>query len=93
MLTKFLDRLSFSGDMQDLPGCGPVQPALGDPALAGGLDWVTHRGPFQHLTFCDRTKNCCLLERAGLLLPALPCTDLLQTDLSRTVGDSSRDGV
>ena len=26
-----------SGDIQDLPGQGPVQPALGDPALAGGL--------------------------------------------------------
>jgi len=36
----------FSGDIQDLPGQGPVQPALGDPASAGGLDWVTHRGPF-----------------------------------------------
>jgi len=29
-----------------------VQPALGDPAWAGGLDWVTHRGPFQPLIFC-----------------------------------------
>ena len=29
---------SFSGDIQDLPGQGPVQPAVGDPALAGGLD-------------------------------------------------------
>ena len=29
---------SFSGDIQDPPGQGPVQPALGDPALAGGLD-------------------------------------------------------
>jgi len=29
---------SFSGDIQDLPGQGPVQPALGDPGLAGGLD-------------------------------------------------------
>ena len=45
--------LSFSGDIQDSPGCGAVQPALGDPALAGGLDWGTHRGPFQPLTFCD----------------------------------------
>ena len=30
--------LFFSGDIQDLPGQGPVQPAVGDPALAGGLD-------------------------------------------------------
>jgi len=29
---------SFSGDIHDPPGRGPVQPALGDPALAGGLD-------------------------------------------------------
>jgi len=29
---------SFSGDIQDPPGCGPVQPAVCDPALAGGLD-------------------------------------------------------
>jgi len=30
--------VSFSGDIQDPPGQGPLQPALGDPALAGGLD-------------------------------------------------------
>jgi len=30
--------VSFSGDIQSPPGRGPVQPALGDPALAGGLD-------------------------------------------------------
>ena len=30
--------VSFSGDIQDLPGHGPVQPAVGDPASAGGLD-------------------------------------------------------
>ena len=30
--------VSFSGDIQDPPGQGPVQPAVGDPALAGGLD-------------------------------------------------------
>jgi len=29
---------SFSGVIQDPPGHGPVQPALGDPASAGGLD-------------------------------------------------------
>ena len=28
--------VSFSGDIPDLPGQGPVQPALGDPASAGG---------------------------------------------------------
>ena len=30
--------VSFSGDVQDLPGQDPVQPAVGDPASAGGLD-------------------------------------------------------
>ena len=30
--------VSFSGDIQDPPGRGAVQPALGDPASAGGLD-------------------------------------------------------
>ena len=29
--------VSFSGDVQDPPGQGPVQPAVGDPASAGGL--------------------------------------------------------
>ena len=28
----------FFVDIQDSPGDGPVQPALGDPALSGGLD-------------------------------------------------------
>ena len=28
----------FSGDIQDPPGQGPVQLAVGDPASAGGLD-------------------------------------------------------
>ena len=30
--------VSFSVDIQDPPGKGPVQPAVGDPALARGLD-------------------------------------------------------
>ena len=41
--------VSSSGDIPDPPGQGPLQPTVGDPALAGGLDWVTHRGPFQPL--------------------------------------------
>ena len=45
--------VSFSGDIPDPPGRGAVQPALGDPASTGGLDWVTHRGPFQPRTYCD----------------------------------------
>jgi len=45
--------VSFSGDIQDPPGQGPAQPAVGDPASAGGLDYMTHRGPFQPRPFCD----------------------------------------
>jgi len=30
--------VSFSGDNQDAPGQGPVQPAVGDPDSAGRLD-------------------------------------------------------
>jgi len=45
--------VSFSGDIQDPPGQGPAQPAVGDPASAGGLDWMIPRGPFQPQTFCD----------------------------------------
>jgi len=37
--------VSFSGDIPDPPGRGPVQPALGDPASAGWLDWVTTEVP------------------------------------------------
>ena len=45
--------VSFSGDIQDPPGRSAVQPAVGDPASAGGLHWVTHRGLFQPQPFCD----------------------------------------
>jgi len=30
--------VSFSGDIQDPPGQGPLRPAVGDPASVGGLD-------------------------------------------------------
>jgi len=30
--------VSFSGDIQDPTGQGPLQPAVGNPAWAGGLD-------------------------------------------------------
>jgi len=50
--------VSFSEDIQDPPGQGPVQPALGDPGLAEGLDQVTHRGPSQPLWFCDTSSRC-----------------------------------
>ena len=30
--------VSFSGDIQDPPGQAPVQPTVGDPASARGLD-------------------------------------------------------
>ena len=30
--------VSFSGEIQDAPRRGSVQPAVGDPASAGGLD-------------------------------------------------------
>ena len=49
--------VSFSGDIPDPPGEGPVLPTVGDPAWAGGLDWVTNRGPFQPLPFCVISKN------------------------------------
>jgi len=45
--------------LQAPPGCGPVQPAVGDPASAGGLDWVTHRGPCQPWTVCDSVILWC----------------------------------
>ena len=45
--------VSFSGDIQDPPGQGPLQPAVGGPASAVGLDWMARGGPFQPLPFCD----------------------------------------
>jgi len=60
----------FSGDIQDPPGPGPVQPAVGDSASAGGLDWVTHRGPFQPRPFCESVipvpEGACRKDGEGL---------------------------
>jgi len=38
ILNKVLLRVSFSGDIQNPPGQGALQPTVGDPALTGGLD-------------------------------------------------------
>jgi len=50
--------VSFSRDIQDPPGQGPVQPALGDPALAGG--WTPQRSlPTPTiLSFCVTPRLC-----------------------------------
>ena len=45
--------VSFSGDIQDCPGQGPVQPAVGDPASAGVLDPQTSLATATILPFCD----------------------------------------
>jgi len=52
-----------------------VQPAVGAPVSAGGLDYMTHRGPFQPLLFCESVILCDLLSlRLSLVLqgPLLP---------------------
>ena len=44
-----------------------MQLAVGDPASAGGVDWVTHRGPFQPLLFCVSViLKVLLFEQCGL---------------------------
>jgi len=61
------------------PGQGPVQPALGDPAWAGGLDWGTPRGPFQPRPFWDSVKAAKLsfgCENICSSLSAAPAAEL-----------------
>ena len=57
--------VSFSGDIQNPPARGPVQPALGDSALAGGLDQMIHRGPYQPLRFCDSVNSLFSLKKSN----------------------------
>lgn len=46
--------VSSSGDIKNLPGHNPVEPALGEPDLAGGwLDWMISTYSFQAQTSCD----------------------------------------
>ena len=52
--------VSFSRDTQNPPGHGPMQPALGDPALAGviGLgDPQTSLPTLTILRFCDQSSR------------------------------------
>jgi len=48
--------VSFSGDIPAPPGCGAVQPALGDPAWAGGWAGGPTEGPsssYHSVILCD----------------------------------------
>lgn len=40
-------------DIQNLPGQNHMQPALGELALAGGLDQMISSGPFLPQTLCE----------------------------------------
>jgi len=42
--TEEAQQRQWLGWNQDPPGQGPVQPAVGDPASAGALDEMIHRG-------------------------------------------------
>lgn len=47
-------RVPIFRHIQQLPGHGPGQPVLHDPALAGGLDKKTSVSPFSSQPLCDR---------------------------------------
>ena len=50
--------VSFSEGIQDLPGRGPVQPSVCDPASAGGLDPQRSLPTPTILWFCDPQGSC-----------------------------------
>ena len=62
--------VSFSGDIPDPRGCGPVALALGDPAWAGGwAGWPTEvpANPYHSviLWFCDLVFNAFINSLTG----------------------------
>ena len=62
--------VSFSGDIQNSPGHGPVQPALGDPALSGGigLDDLQRSLPTPNIHwFCDSVKYVLINSQNNLI--------------------------
>jgi len=50
-------RVSILGDVQNLTGYSTEQPALADPTVSRGLDWMTSRGPLQSQQVCDPVIN------------------------------------
>ena len=62
--------VSFSGDIQDPPGQGPVQLAVDDPAWAGGwTKWPTEvpSNPEHFVILCDLLQTVMLVSAALIL--------------------------
>ena len=89
--------VSFSGDVQDPPGQGPVQPTVGDPASAGvWTGWPTEvpSNPYHAvmLWFCNHTQHFFLFHSVFLWLysavqlvlwvPYLACVSYFRPKLS-----------
>ena len=66
--------VSFSGDIPDPPGRGPLQPAVGEPAWAGGwAGWPTEvpSNPDHSviLWFCDSVIRFCFAFQQTMEIP------------------------
>jgi len=48
-----------------------VQPAVGDPDVAGGLDWMIPRSSFQSLLLCDNYHGKGIAQVYGELLSSV----------------------